>query len=585
VIAATVYIFHLEHYRPIVRPAILTAFLGYVAVAVGLMFDLGLPWHIWHPLIHWQHHSALFEVAWCVMLYLTVLALEFSPVVLERSPFKKIHKFLKKITLLLVIIGIGLSTLHQSSLGTLFTIMPFRLHPLWYSTLLPYLFLISAIGLGLCMVIAESVTAGWLYDHKPDKKLLAGLGKAASYVLCLYFIVRFADLTITGRIKSLFEGTWESLLFIVEILIGVLIPIVLFSLKNVREKLSGVSTAAFMVVFGFVFNRMNVSGISTITLTGSNYVPSWMEIVISIGVVSAACLAFMFFIENFSVYENDLKKKRDRYELPKPDPISGVMLDFRWVGSIRRLSLVFIFAIALGFSLLPEDALTGAKPLKTPVRNPRLVEVQEEDTFSGKRIFKMLNPNENYPVSSNEKISKMLLLDGDRNGNFVLFNHISHSDILGKASSCGKCHHMNKPFDMSTSCYECHQDMYLETNIFDHELHAKRMGSNKSCDKCHKNNDLTKNKENAAACIICHKNMIVENSLIKVSGQNKLEKAPSYKYAMHGLCITCHKSTIEKNPVKYSADFARCGTCHDFCDSEPSDYLDSGNYFDFSKNN
>jgi len=355
VIAATVYIFHLDLYRPILRPAILTAFLGYVAVAVGLLFDLGLPLHIWHPLIHWQPHSALFEVAWCVMLYLTVLALEFSPVVLEKSPFEKLHKLVKKITLLLVILGIMLSTLHQSSLGTLFTIMPFRLHPLWYTAILPYLFLVSAVGLGLSMVIVESVTAGWLYDHTPDRKLLAGLGKAASYVIGLYLIIRFADLLISGRIKSLFEGSWESFLFIFEILVSAFIPIILFSIKSIRERISGVATAASFVVFGFVLNRINVSGLSTITVTGTNYVPSWMELAISAGVVASACYAFLFFVEHFSVYEKSLAKKRDAYEIPREERLSQVRLDAPWSGSARRFSLVFVVGIALGFAMLPKE--------------------------------------------------------------------------------------------------------------------------------------------------------------------------------------------------------------------------------------
>ena len=154
VIAGTVYIFHLEKYRPILRPAVLTAFLGYIAVAVGLLFDLGLPWRIWHAMILWQHHSVLFEVAWCVMLYLTVLALEFAPVVLEHKwfqhpLFQTIHRLLKWFTIPLVIAGIVLSTLHQSSLGSLFLIMPHRLHPLWYTPILPTIVLCNSDWIGV----------------------------------------------------------------------------------------------------------------------------------------------------------------------------------------------------------------------------------------------------------------------------------------------------------------------------------------------------------------------------------------------------------------------------------------------------
>jgi len=209
VVAATVYVFRRDQCHAVARSAVLTAFLGYVAVAVGLLFDLGLPWNIWRPMFHWQHHSALFEVAWCVMLYLAVLALEFSPVVLEKSPFQKLYKFAKALTLPLVILGIMLSTLHQSSLGTLFMIMPFRLHPLWYSPLLPLIFFVSAVGLGLAMVCVESLFSSWLYDRKVERPLLNGLAKAAVWVLSLYCLIRIGDTcwTGTGRATS---SSWSS---------------------------------------------------------------------------------------------------------------------------------------------------------------------------------------------------------------------------------------------------------------------------------------------------------------------------------------------------------------------------------------
>ena len=148
VIAATVYIFHLDRYHGMTRAAILTAFLGYIAVALGLMADLGRPWNIWRMIFFWQTDSPLFEVGWCVMLYLTVLALEFSPVVFERLGLRRALTIARKATLVLVIAGIGLSTLHQSSLGTLFLLAQDRMHPLWYSAILPILFFVSAVGLG-----------------------------------------------------------------------------------------------------------------------------------------------------------------------------------------------------------------------------------------------------------------------------------------------------------------------------------------------------------------------------------------------------------------------------------------------------
>jgi Ni/Fe-hydrogenase subunit HybB-like protein len=155
-ITAGVYLFGLKHLRPIARPAVLTAFLGYQLVSAGLLFDLGKPYNIWHPLVMWNPHSVMFEVAWCVMLYSTVLALEFSPMVFEKFGWHTPAKVVKKLSIPLVLAGVLLSTMHQSSLGSVFLIMPTKLHEIWYSTALPIFFFVSSIGVGLSMVIFES---------------------------------------------------------------------------------------------------------------------------------------------------------------------------------------------------------------------------------------------------------------------------------------------------------------------------------------------------------------------------------------------------------------------------------------------
>ncbi|MDQ7086999.1 MAG: NrfD/PsrC family molybdoenzyme membrane anchor subunit, partial [Acidobacteriota bacterium] len=156
-ITAIVYLLHLDRYRPIVRPALLTAFLGYLMVIAALLVDLGRPWNIWHPLIFWNPHSVMFEVGWCVMLYTTVLFLEFLPLVFERFRIQRaLTLWSRYLTPPLVIAGVLLSTLHQSSLGTLYVIVPGKLHPLWYSPILPLLFFVSAISLGLAMTSVES---------------------------------------------------------------------------------------------------------------------------------------------------------------------------------------------------------------------------------------------------------------------------------------------------------------------------------------------------------------------------------------------------------------------------------------------
>ena len=219
VMTAIFYIMKREEFQPFVKPAVLTAFLGYLAVILGLMFDLGLPWNIWHMIVYWNPHSPLFEVGWCVMLYTGVLLLEFSPVPLENySRYAKIRNFLMKFRFLFILLGIMLSTLHQSSLGSLFLIMPFKLHPLWYSNILPIQFFISAIALGLMMVSLESLVSHWLYRRKPETDLVAKLGKAAVWVLAIYFIVKMIDIILSGDFAMIADGSWESFLFLTEIL-------------------------------------------------------------------------------------------------------------------------------------------------------------------------------------------------------------------------------------------------------------------------------------------------------------------------------------------------------------------------------
>ena len=199
-LAAIVYVFHLERFHAVLRPSILTAFLGYALVAVALMFDLGKPYNIWHPLVMWNPHSVMFEVAWCVMLYLTVLALEFSPAVLERFQLHNPLRVVKAATIPLVITGVMLSTLHQSSLGSLYLIVPEKLHPYWYSPLLPVFFFISAVGVGMAMVIFESNLSSRAFGREIEMPLLEVLGRAMAVVLAIYGLLKFQDLWGRGAL-------------------------------------------------------------------------------------------------------------------------------------------------------------------------------------------------------------------------------------------------------------------------------------------------------------------------------------------------------------------------------------------------
>ena len=304
-LAAVVYIFHLERFHAIVRPAILTAFLGYSLVAVALLYDLGRPYRIWHPLVMWNPHSVMFEVAWCVTLYLTVLALEFSPVVLERFHLVKPLKIVKAITIPLVIAGVLLSTLHQSSLGSLYLIVPSKLHPFWYSPWLPVLFYISAIGVGLAMVIFESNLSARAFGREIEMPLLSQLAKALLWVLAVFGVLRFGDLASRGAFALLREPTTETLLFILEMVLGTVMPVALLAFARVRENREGLFATAVLVITGFLLNRLNVSITGMEASSGAHYFPRWTEVSVTLSLVGAGFLLFALAVRYLRVFESD----------------------------------------------------------------------------------------------------------------------------------------------------------------------------------------------------------------------------------------------------------------------------------------
>ncbi len=300
-LAGAVYILRLEKYRPVVRPAILTAFLGYTLVILALLVDLGQPWYIWHIIINWNVHSPLFEVGMCVMTYTAVLALEFSPAVFEglsRSNLPAVKHInwrvpwgvIRAIQIPLVIAGVVLSTLHQSSLGSMLLMMPATMHALWYSPILPVLFLLSAIAVGPAMVVFESALSTRVFSHKLDIDILGGLAKIIPYILGLYFLLKFFELMAVGEIGLIFTAYPQNLLWWGEIIIGVILPIILLSFPDVRQSHKGVFWASVLVILGLMFNRFNVSMLALGMRPGYIYFPHWMEFAVSIGLVADALL-------------------------------------------------------------------------------------------------------------------------------------------------------------------------------------------------------------------------------------------------------------------------------------------------------
>ncbi|WP_243287808.1 NrfD/PsrC family molybdoenzyme membrane anchor subunit [Geothrix terrae] len=322
-IVAAVNLFHAKEYEPIVRPAILTAFIGYLLVVLVLIIDLGRPDHFWHPLVMWNPHSVMCEISWCLMLYTTVLSLEFAPIVLEKlnivSPIKWIHA----ISLPLMIFGVLLSTLHQSSFGSLYLIVPNRLHALWYTPLLPVLFFISCIASGISMVILESlIFARGGRDLLPTP-LRANLAKIIAVALAVYVVVRVQDLLTRGALRELTALTYYSLAFYAELLIGFVIPFAMLLMERVRTSRRGLYAATLLVVVGFAFNRMNTAITGLEHYPAQTYFPSLIEVFITLGITAIGFSAFSFIVKHLPIFEPMVAGPRPRKEVVtgRPEPI------------------------------------------------------------------------------------------------------------------------------------------------------------------------------------------------------------------------------------------------------------------------
>jgi Ni/Fe-hydrogenase subunit HybB-like protein len=568
VIAATVYIFGLNRYHGMARPAILTALLGYIAVAVGLLYDLGIPWHIWHPMIFPQHHSVLFEVAMCVMLYLTVLSLEFSPVILEhplfhRPLFEKLLRLIKRATIPIVITGIVLSTLHQSSLGSLFLIQPFRVHPLWYSPLLYALFFVSAVALGLMMVTLEALVSAWLFGHRVRTDLLAGIGRVASFVLSLYVLLRVGDLWHRGILPGAMDGSWQAGLFLIEMAFSAVIPAALLASRRVRHSAAGLATCSLMVVLGIIGYRFDICIIAFTRPEGMAYWPTWTELAVSLGIVCGAMLVFIFFNENLRIVDHG--EHGDEPPEPAPRPTESASLG----PALRRHSLVFVVAAALAIGFLPEDAIFGPRPRRTPAQPARNVEAMATPApLPVRRTFHVSSLAGNVLAAERPEPVQVKVIDGNRDWRFVPFTHENHIAALSGRESCRLCHHQNLAFDRNSGCYRCHRDMYETTDTFDHVLHVDKLGGSDGCTVCHPENIARRSRDTALACWQCHGDMVVAGSIVPTVERRLVGIAPGYVEAMHGLCIRCHRDLAQRQPEKY-AHFDRCDVCHrEFLDTD-----------------
>lgn len=319
--AALGHVMHREEYHAVIRPALLTAMLGYTFVAFGVFVDIGRWYFIWHPLIMWNGNSALFEVGICVMIYMSVLYIEFLPIFTERfigkvnlpgvlsalnKPADKILRFLdrglSKTMFIFIIAGVVLSTLHQSSLGTLMVIAGPKMHPLWQTPVLPLLFLLSAVSVGFPMVIFESLIASRSLKLKPEMHVLSRLGSMIAPLLGIYLAFKIGDIVIRETFVYLGELNTASVMFTIEILFGVIIPLRMFLSPKVLKSPPLLFTASGLVVFGVLLNRINNFVVAyTPPYSTESYFPSFGEISVTVGFVAMLVLAYRFIVLNFPV--------------------------------------------------------------------------------------------------------------------------------------------------------------------------------------------------------------------------------------------------------------------------------------------
>ena len=322
--ATLAHIFHREHYHAICRPALLTAMLGYTFVGIGLMFDLGRWYNIWHPIILWQGNSVLFEVGMCVVCYINVLYIEFLPIICERfetdlrwPTLNRVctylnQRVLAKVMFIFIIAGTVLSCLHQSSLGNLMVIAPSKMHDLWDTSIGSLLFLLSAFMVGFPMVIVESMFAGWSFKLKPEIDILGPLAKYTIFFTWVYLTAKVTDMLIRGSYVHLTEGSVQSYCFIIERLFGVAIPLAMFMSERVRRTPRLLLIAALLIVLGVAFNRVNVFLIAyQPPYCTTTYFPSIFEITVTMGLIATLMLIYRLAVTYLPVISHpDLSARR-----------------------------------------------------------------------------------------------------------------------------------------------------------------------------------------------------------------------------------------------------------------------------------
>jgi c(7)-type cytochrome triheme protein len=475
-IAFVVYILGLERYRGIARAAVLTAFLGYIMAVTGLMVDLGRPWNIWHPMIHPNPRSVMFEVAWCVMLYTTVLAIEVAPEVLGAVGLRRFGERLHKAMPVVAGLGCILSILHQSSLGGLFLIVPGKLHSFWSTPLLPVHFFVSAISCGLAMIILENSLSHFGLRSRMESREIIALGRWLAGFLALRILLQAADWIARDVVFE--AASYELNLLMAELVIGIAIPFVLLVVAGGEApRFFG---AALLSVGGVMLNRLNVSITGLEGYQGLRYLPSWEEVSVTLALVAGGVAVFAYAAPRLGVLEPDSGPRRPLWDRASLAAIGAAVVIAVSVaanpGAVDAPSRRVALDAETGIESEGEAAAVGVAGNR---RSVNLREVVVSDSYS------VVFPHSRHARSCATCHPKPYSILPGR-------GRVEGSGHAG--SGCATCHNDSTAFAMTRACGNCHR-VAVDSTVriareagspgavhFPHSAHAARSDS---CVACH----------------------------------------------------------------------------------------------------
>ncbi len=541
---AIAYVFNRDQFHAVIRPALLTAMLGYTFVVMGLLVDIGRYWNIVSPMFNWNPNSVLFEVAMCVMIYLTVLYIEFIPIAAERfkgrvrlpGPLAGLNtivetvlgladRILGKVMFLFIILGIVLSCLHQSSLGSLMLIAPSKVHPLWYTPILPLLFLLSAFAAGYPMVTFESIIAAKSFGRRPEMEVLTPLARYMPALIGLYLAAKLADMIVRGTYVYLLEGTFQTNAFVVELLFGICLPFVLLLFRRVRESAGWLFFTSTLFILGVLLNRINVFVVSyTPPYLLQRYFPAVGEIFITAGMIAGLMFFYRVFVFIF--------------------PVLGA--------EPKRMSRTALVVIAVG------GALLVSTPAKASEALPR----------AGTAL-----PSGREPIPSVADAPKLKILDSPLIKEWsdvyepVKFMHAKHANVIG---DCSICHHRmprekgdtyGEPVTMAglqekktapVSCAACHAQPFDSRQL---QTPGLKGAYHQLCMDCHQESEQ----------VPYARGPVVNSAMVRGPVARTLDtRAPTDCLACHAKKVPDHRELVKlEGAVDGPAVTRNCLSCHE----------------------